>query len=446
MKFLLVFLFLLLHTIGFCNFEIQTTDHPKKIIIFGAGYVGCVSGACLAKCGHKVTFIDPDKDRVNALNEKKSPIFESHLEELICQGVERGLIEAKCTLSEEILEADIAFIAVQTPTNEQGIQQLDCLENVLNTLYKVANKRKKPLIVSIRSTLLPASFQKLKKDCIKNNAYISLVVNPEFLRESTAVNDFFHPPFCIAGGDDFNAVQTVLSLYEHISKKQFAVNAETACMLKYTCNAFHATKIAFANEISHICASTDVNPVQLMEIFCEDKTLNCSSSYLRPGFCFGGPCLVKDLKALISINDSPEDSLPLLSAILPSNQHRFQIVVDKILQGNHCNLAILGMSFKMNSDDVRESPFVHLIERLNQEGIPLSIFDPDIRLERLSNCYDHLVPLITNDVSSALEKSDGVVLCKKLLNENQMRQLKNAGITIYDLGYFSLRENVNELP
>lgn len=429
---------------GACHVQAKGS---KKIVIFGAGYVGTVSGACLAKCGHKVTLIEPDKDKVDTLHKKKSPIFEPKLEELVCQGIERASLEVKSALGDEILDADVAIIAVATPTTEEGVVQLSCLESVLDQLYEATKKRKRRLVVSIRSTILPMAFEQLANNYLQKNAVFSLVVNPEFLRESSAVDDFFNPPFCVAGGDDLTAVEMVLSLYEDICPKRFAVSGKTACLLKYACNAFHAAKIVFTNEITTLCDSLGINPVELMGIFSEDKILNSSSAYFKPGFSFGGPCLAKDLRALIALGNDLGDSLPLLSSIMSSNQCRFQKIVHEILQRKHRFLAILGVSFKQHSDDLRESPFVELIKRLKQAAITLRIFDPDVQFERLTNvnreifmqCSVDCISLLSPDLSSALAGCDGVVVCKDLLDESSLQQLKKTGIPIYNLGYFSLK-------
>ena len=440
LPFLLVYFTALGTVEGSIEKDQKTKEGPKKIIIFGAGYVGCVSGGCWAKCGHKITFIEPNEDKIVIINGKKSPVLELHLDELIQQGVEVGLIEAKSKLGEEILDADIAMIAVGTPSTEEGLPQLDFLENVLSELEIATKKRTKPLIVCIRSTILPTTFRDLKKKYIN----LTIVVNPEFIRESTAVDDFFHPALCVAGGDDSVAVNTVLSLYENICQKRFAVSGESACLIKYACNAFHATKIAFTNEIATLCDSLGMDSVELMETFSEDSVLNCSSAYFKPGFSFGGSCLGKDLRALISAVDREGGVSPLLSAILPSNQYRFQKIAETILQGHHGALAVLGMSYKMNSDDLRESPFLELINFLYQKGISLRVFDPDVRQEQLvgenheilTQQFEYLIPSIKSDLSSTLEGCDGVVVCKDLLEESYRKKLMEEGIPIYDLGYF----------
>lgn len=418
---------------------------PKKIVIFGAGYVGLVTGSCLTKYGHKITFIETNREKVAILQSKKIPFFEPQLEELFCQGMERGLIELRCALDQEILEADIVIIAVPTPTNEAGDPQLDAVEDVLSQIVSCMEKRKNSLIVSIRSTLLPESFRQLQSFCEMRSPQTSLVMNPEFLRESTAVRDFFHPPFCVAGGSNLNAVNTVLDLYQEMSPKRYAVSGESACLLKYACNTFHATKIAFTNEISSICESLEIDPVELMDIFSQDTNLNVSTAYLRPGFSFGGPCLIKDLRALLSCSKTLKEPLPLLASILPSNRCRFQRAVEAIMKGNHRLLAVLGISFKKNSDDVRDSPFVDLIEALHQKGISLKIYDPDVDFEKLKatnrGLFDqrfyHLLPMVRDDLDSTLAGCDGVVLCKDFLESSLLQELKNTSLPIYDLGYYT---------
>lgn len=414
----------------------------KKIVIFGAGYVGLVTGSCLSHFGHQITFIDTNAEKVTFLKRRQMPISEPQLEELFSRGVDQGLIVVKDQLRQELQDADLVFIAVPTPTNEAGEPQLQAVQSVLTQIVSHLDHRDKQLIVSLRSTVLPDAFRQLQQFC---DGRISLVMNPEFLRESTAVQDFFHPPFAVAGGADFEAVKAVLDLYEEITPKRYAVNGEAACLLKYACNAFHAAKIAFTNEISTICDGLEINPVEVMDIFAQDTHLNASAAYLKPGFSFGGSCLSKDLRALCSFHQSLGKPLPLLDAILPSNQCRFQRAVDDILNGNHRHLAVVGMSFKKGSDDVRDSPYVDLIEALLQNGLSLTIYDPDIDFDRLKASnrewfekrFSRFMPFIRYDVESTLAGCDGVVICKDFLDGSQLREIKN----VYDLGYFTARKN-----
>lgn len=414
----------------------------KKIVIFGAGYVGLVTGSCFSHFGHQITFIDTNPEKVAFLKRRQMPITEPELEELFNRGMDQGLIVVQDQLKQELQDADLVFIAVATPTNEAGEPQLQAVKAVLAQIVSHLDHRDKPLIVSMRSTILPDSFRQLQCGC---EGRISLVMNPEFLRESTAVQDFFHPPFAVAGGSEPEAVKAVLDLYKEITPKRYAVSGEAACLLKYACNAFHATKIAFTNEISTICERLEINPVEVMDIFAQDTHLNASAAYLKPGFSFGGSCLVKDLRALCSFYHSLREPLPLLDAILPSNQCHFEKALESILKGNHHHLAVIGMSFKKGSDDVRDSPYIDLIEALLQNGLSLTIYDPDIDFDRIKTSnrewfekhFSRFMPLIRYDAESTLADCDGVVLCKDFLDDSQLEGIQK----IYDLGYFTVRKN-----
>ncbi len=428
--------FITLHCYTYELSAINTEQVAKKnIVIFGAGYVGCVTGACLSKLGHEITFIDPDLTKIALLNQGKSPILEPHLEELLTLGKESGLIHAQKDIEHVLLKADIAMIAVQTPTGSDNTPQTDFIEDVLTLLQRETRNRAKPLIISIRSTIPPTLIRQLYNSYFGEvNKNIALVVNPEFLRESTAVDDFFTPPFCVVGGDDIDTVNKVLSLYTNITSNCVATSLETACLLKYACNAFHATKITFANEMATLSKSLGADPIEMMNIFCQDKILNCSSAYLKPGFSFGGSCLSKDLQALVSLGNSYENELPLLSAIIPSNEAHFERKAKEILQGNHQNLAILGVTFKKDSDDVRESPFLRLIDHLKNNSVTLHLYDPDLT-DPSKLQIEHLLPWIQDDLNSVLKGCDGVVLCKDLLPKSTLQKLQNQSIPIYKLSY-----------
>lgn len=413
----------------FCSAQ-GSLSSPKKIVIFGAGYVGTVTGACLSKFGHSITFVEPNQDKVDLINEGTSPVFEPLLNDLISDGVEKGLIIAKTNLKELPFDTEMVMICVPTPTTDSGLNHMETLENVLELLTSIVKNR--DLIVCIRSTLLPDSFNQLNSHF--GQGHLQLAINPEFLRESTAVQDFYHPPFCIAGAENPEVADEILSLFSPFCKKCYSVSPNTACLIKYSCNAFHALKVAFANEMASLCDAIGVNPIELMQIFTQDRTLNCSSAYLKPGFSFGGSCLGKDLRALIGAGKSHGLPLPLLSSILPSNQQRFKESLDRILNGNHRQIAVLGMSFKKNSNDLRDSPYVELIHSLRESGIAVRIYDPDVLPWNSFNALQSLSPWIKDNLESALEGSDGIVLCKDLIDP--MTMLKLSSISIYDLGYF----------
>lgn len=416
---------------GYC---LETQIDEKRLIIFGAGYVGTVTGACLASCGHQVTFIEPNESKVQLINAKKSPICEKGLDALVCQGVESGRLKAKSELGDEVKDADVVIIAVPVFNDENQIQDLSTIEEILDSLMEV--KTSTHLIVSIRSTILPTSLKVIQNKYGGEDSPLSIVVNPEFLRESTAVYDFFHPPFLVAGGEDPSATETVLSLFDGVDAEKYLLNGESACMIKYACNAFHALKIAFANEMATLAETLDIDPVKLMKVFIQDHDLNCSSAYLRPGFSFGGSCLSKDLNALLLLSSALENPSPLLSSILPSNRMRFSKVMDDLLQGDHQALAVLGITFKKNSDDLRGSPYVDVVDCLLEHNIAVHIFDPDLRLDENNPENNRFLNFVEKDISSTLKGCDGVVLCKDLLDSSYVDKLKAEGIKIYDLGYY----------
>lgn len=420
-----------------------------KICIFGAGYVGTVTGACLARCGHDITFIEPNLAKVQDINAGISPILEPHLEELIQEGIAAKRLRAIQSVHDELLQTDIAMISVATPSAFNGSLQLEQMRTVLESIKLAVANRKSSLIVSIRSTIHPLALGKLLDDLdLRTFEKMSIVVNPEFLRESTAVSDFFHAPFCVVGGEKGPA-EVVSLLYEGLCPKRYIVGIETAGLIKYACNAFHALKIAFTNEMASLCESLNEDPVELMHVFCQDHVLNCSQAYLKPGFSFGGSCLPKDLRALLSMGRELEESLPLLSSILPSNALRFERALAQILRGEHRSVAVIGMSFKKNNDDLRESPFVELIEQLIGKGITVRIYDPDIRLNRLlgsnlkafTNRFGHLIAHMHEDIHQALNGCDGIVLCKDFCKDEVLTYQHTHSVALYDLQYIITRSH-----
>lgn len=412
-----------------------------KLVIFGAGYVGTVTGACLAKQGHQVVFIEPNPEKVREINAGKSPVHEPGLNELIREGRESLQIGAKPLVEDDLEDAEVALIAVATPSHPNGSLRTDQLEEVLNTISMSVKERELPLIVAIRSTVHPSALKRLLSGF--QNSNISIVIHPEFLRESSAVKDFFNAPFCVAGGDDENAVHKVLDLYQGMSGKKWAVDRNTASLLKYACNAFHALKIAFANEVGSICEALSVDPSKLMDLFCKDEHLNCSRAYLKPGFSFGGSCLPKDLKALLSLGRELETQLPLISAILPSNHLRFQNLASEVIYEGHKEVAVIGMSFKKNTDDLRDSPYVELIEFLIGKGVQVRIYDPDIHPSQLKganlqvfyNSKNHLAEYLKTSLVESLDGCDAIIYCKDLCRDDVIMKVKQCRVALYDLNY-----------
>ena len=425
-----------------------------RVVIFGAGYVGCVSAACLAKLGHEIVAVDVNPAKIEALNAGQSPLLEHGLDELIAEGVRSKRLRGTSDLGMHGLDADLAMVCVPTPSGPGGLTDSTPLRRVLEQLMAATRDREHTLPVAIRSTVRARTLRQLAEQISFPIARLPLVVNPEFLREASAISDFFHPPYLVAGGDDPISVKTVLSLYDGIDGLRFEVDMETASLVKYASNAFHALKIAFANEMATISALEGADPLTVMELLRSDTILNASAAYLRPGFAFGGSCLPKDLRALVAVGRSSHEPLPLLSAILSSNQCRIDQATNLVLALRPCRIAMLGLSFKTGTDDLRESPYVELAERLLGKGFELRICDPDLDPSKLigaNRAYiderlPHLGRLLVSGPDEALQGATAVILCKPVLSEDRLRALIASGVEVYDLEYHTRRLGSNLSP
>lgn len=416
-----------------------------KLFICGAGYVGCVTAACCAKMCHDVVITDTNEVKVDCLRAGLSPVVEPRLDDMVAAAVKETKLKV-CSTSTEVhaalLDADIAIVCVGTPSRRDGTIDMQALRRVFETIAAAAISRNTPLTVVLRSTALAPILRQMLAGIEPQAALnkIRLVVCPEFLRETTAISDFFNPPFLVAGGDDAEAVAHAMKIFEGIDAPRYSTTLETASMLKYSCNAFHALKMAFANEIDTLAAAFGASGREILNLLMQDKVLNISPAYLRPGFAFGGSCLPKDLRALEAFGFENHEALPLLSAVLPSNRRRLEKALEIILSGPARRLAFVGLSFKLGSDDLRESPYVELAERLIGKGRDVKVFDPDIDLRRLlgankeraSSAPLHLVNLLVGSVEEALAGAEGVVICKAILTAEQLSTLP-PNTPLYDL-------------
>lgn len=413
----------------------------KKIVIFGAGYVGLVTGVSFATLGHEVTFIDINQEKIDLINRAKCPIYEPDLGKYLEKGIENGSIHASTKLDAHLKEADVAFVCVGTPSLRSGDLNTTSIAAVLHEIQ--SGQPPSNLIVAIRSTIYPDNLRTLL-DTFPKELVDQLVVNPEFLRESTALKDFFHPPFLVIGSNNVATAKVVATLYDGIETKIHFTDLATACLLKYACNAFHAAKVVFANEISSIAAHLDIDATHLMKIFCEDKILNCSPAYLKPGFAFGGSCLPKDLRALCFHNKKNCWHSPLLSSILESNELLLKRTSENIADNDHKTLMIIGLSFKQHTDDMRESPFIRLAHSLVEQGITIKAYDPDIdddsppfganRICAKSYLGYQFIEKI-NDLNATIPLCDGFIICKKIICEESYRIIQETGSPIYDLNH-----------
>jgi len=355
-----------------------------RVSIFGLGYVGAVSAACLAKEGHTVIGVEVDSYKLDLIRQGKAPIVEANLEPYLTQAVELGRLTVTDDPIEAVHNTEISLLCVGTPSKENGDLRTDYLERVTRQIGEALITKREYHIVVIRSTILPGTAEEIVLPVLEEssgkrvNEHFGLAVNPEFLREGTAIADFYDPPFTVVGALREEDAETVAALYESVKAPLFLVPIRTAEMIKYACNAFHALKITFANELGMLCKAEGVDSHEVMRIFCADTKLNISCKYLTPGFAFGGSCLPKDLRALTYRARTSDLELPMLEAILPSNRRQIEEVVRRIVRMRKRKVGLFGLSFKPGTDDLRESPLVELAEQLIGKGYRLLIHDPNV--------------------------------------------------------------------
>jgi GDP-mannose 6-dehydrogenase len=360
-----------------------------NISIFGLGYVGAVITGCFARGGHRVIGVDTDATKVNLINAGKSPIIEDGLETLIAEGVKTGRVSATTDHAAALAATEISMICVGTPSQPTGELDLKFVERVAENIGAVLRNKTSRHLVVVRSTMLPGSMRDTVIPALERSSGrkagvdFGVAVNPEFMRESTAVEDFYHPPKTVIGALREADADTVASLYEGLPAPLIKTRLETAEMVKYVDNIFHALKITFANEIGAVGKAVGVDAHEVMRIFCEDRKLNLSPAYLKPGFAFGGSCLPKDLRALTRLARVRDVGVPLLDSLAASNERRVKDAVDWILATGQRRVGVLGFAFKSGTDDLRESPIVTVIETLLGKGFELKLYDRHVSLARL---------------------------------------------------------------
>src|SRR5271167_1224666 len=356
-------------------------EEQPSIAVFGLGYVGSVTAACFAELGYRVTGVDVDARKVRAIQDGQSPFYEPDLEPLIARHLRGGLLSATTSTAEALHDADFAFLCVGTPSAANGNLSLDYLQKVSVDIAAHLDGRSKPLTVVVRSTVFPGTCDETVAPAIEPRAVV--VANPEFLREGSAVRDFMEPSLVVAGSHNRAAAERVAALYAGLPVETSVVALRTAELIKYTCNTFHAVKIAFANEIGTLSASLGLDGAEVMETVCRDTKLNVSKAYMKPGFAFGGSCLPKDLRGLTYRARQLDLELPLLNSVLPSNESHIARAFRRVMEMGCRKIGVYGLTFKPNTDDLRESPGVALIERLIGKGIDVKVYDPYIQLDAI---------------------------------------------------------------
>ncbi|HYJ74160.1 MAG TPA: nucleotide sugar dehydrogenase [Kineosporiaceae bacterium] len=398
-----------------------------RIAVFGLGYVGTVTAAGLASRGHDVYGVDVDEIKVGLIRQGRSPVVEPGLDDLVAGGVAAGALHATTDAAEALESADVSLLCVGTPSTPQGSTDLSYLRRALADIRSALGTVRPPEsgfhAVVVRSTVPPGTGDEIVAptfaDLREESGWrIGTAMCPEFLREGSGVADFFDPPFVVAGAGDPQVHDVLADLFAFLGRDLHQVDVRSAEALKYACNAFHATKVSFANEMGRVFRAYGVDAREVMEIFCEDRTLNISPAYLRPGFAFGGSCLPKDLRALLHMARVNDLDVPLLAGTLRSNELVVRDVLDRIVASPARSVALLGLSFKSDTDDLRESPNVELAERLLGKGFEVRIYDPIVNPQRLTGAnlryvqarLPHLSRLLARTPQEALDGSDTAVV------------------------------------
>ena len=398
-----------------------------KISIFGLGYVGTVSAGCLANLGHEVVGVDPVQAKVDIINSGKSPIIEAEIGDIIAKNVGAGRLSASTSVEKAVRETDLSFICVGTPSQTNGNLDLRYIRRVCEEIGIILKQKTLRHIIVIRSTILPGTMRNIVIPILEEYSGMTastgfgICNNPEFLREGSAVKDFLNPPKTVIGEVDKQSGDILESIYGKIRAPLIRTSIENAEMVKYVDNCWHALKIGFANEIGNICKSLSIDAHQVMDIFCQDQKLNISPAYLKPGFAFGGSCLPKDLRALSYQAKIKDLQLPILDAILPSNEMQINRGIQLIMEKGHRRIGILGFSFKAGTDDLRESPLIEVIERLLGKGYEIRIYDKNVNLASLVganrdyilNHIPHISRLMVNSIEEVLEHADTIVIGNK---------------------------------
>jgi GDP-mannose 6-dehydrogenase len=395
-----------------------------KVSIFGLGYVGCVSAASFAADGHQVVGVDVNADKVAAINAGRSPIVEPGLDDLLAQSVAQGCLRATIDTAEAIDDSEVSLLCVGTPSRRNGSLDLSYLERVSEQIGGALRNKRGYHVVVVRSTVLPGTTHEVvipaleRESGKKYGEGFGVSVNPEFLREGTALKDFRKPPLTLVGHNHAADASGTIALYQSIDAPLMSTSIRVAEMMKYTSNTWHALKVCFANEIGNLCKKLNVDSHDVMDIFCRDEKLNLSPYYLKPGFAFGGSCLPKDVRALQYRAKELDVDLPMISHILPSNRLQIQTGLDQILETGKKKVGLLGFSFKAGTDDLRESPIVILAEALLGKGISLCIYDKNVSLAKLVGAnreyiekqIPHLSSLLCNTVDEVIQRSEVIVV------------------------------------
>ena len=418
-----------------------------KISIFGLGYVGSVTASCFADKGHDVIGVEVNLDKLALFRAGQSPLFEPGLAELLSKVHGTGSFTATGSAAEAVHESAISFICVGTPSKKGGQADLSHIEAVSREIGQALHTKNAPHTIVVRSTMLPGSIESVIVPQIESASGkragkdFHVVANPEFMREGSAIKDFFEPPFIVIGEQMPGAGDALAELYRCVVAPQVRITIRAAEAIKFACNAFHAMKITFANEIGQFCKVHRIDSHEVMDIVCRDTKLNISKTYLKPGMAYGGSCLPKDLRALVSRAREHDVELPMLESIARSNLSQIQRTIALIAELGHREIGILGLSFKAGTDDLRESPIVMLAETLLGKGFKLAIHDSEVELTRLLGAnkqfleqkLPHISSLLAPSLVEVVKFSKTLVVCKSHSDYQKLAKLVRPGQKVIDL-------------
>jgi GDP-mannose 6-dehydrogenase len=418
-----------------------------SVSIFGLGYVGSVSAACFSSMGHKVIGVDVSRAKVEMLDSGRTPIVEARMAELVAEANKARRLHATSDALEAVLNSDVSFVCVGTPSLKNGKLDLSHIENVAREIGAAIRQKKGPHVFVLRSTVLPGTTEGvvlpiLEKESGKQcGRDFTVCYNPEFMREGSAVADFLNPPYTILGASDTNHLAPLRELYKDTPGTLYETTIPVAEMVKYFSNCYHALKVGFANEMGTMCKHLGVDAQTVTRIFTSDTKLNISPAYLSPGFAFGGSCLPKDLRAITYKAKELDLKLPLLESLMPSNVEHVDRAVEMVLDTGKKKIAQLGLSFKAGTDDLRESPQVQLIKRLMGEGLEVRIWDEDVSLGRIAGAnrqyieevIPHIGSVLTDDLEGVLRGADVVILGNKSASKEQLAKYLKPEQIVIDL-------------
>lgn len=423
------------------------SEIPRSLSVFGLGYVGSVTAACLAHKGNRVIGVDIDAAKVRMLDSGRSPVLEKGINEMVEGARNAGRLLATTDATRAVFESDLSIVCVGTPSEKNGRIDVGHLQRACEEIGEALARKQKYHVIVFRSTIIPGTTESLliptleKASKKRSGTDFGVCYNPEFMREGTAVADFFEPAVTILGASQPQHVTLMRELYDWVPGKVFDTTIPTAEAAKYVSNAFHALKVTFANEVGTFCKKVGVDTESVFQIFTADTKLNASAAYLLPGFAFGGSCLPKDVRAFTYRAKEIDLRLPLMESILPGNKEHIERAAEAVLRCGKKKVGVLGLSFKSGTDDLRESPLIQLVKRLLGEGCELQIWDQNVSLGKLvgsnrryiEEIIPHIGSLLVSDLKTAVTSCDVVVIGTREADSKVLGSYLREDQTVIDL-------------